>query len=127
LESILHTRYAVFFAILIDDATNKKLRDEEKNGIFVDYLIFGGIAESSEQARQLSRSIINEYDSVVIAKTIPITDINTMIKAVKIAEKYFSNMAKDIYRLEDRSSNSKDILRRTPICRFNGKSLTVVN
>ena len=84
--------YAIFFATVIDSS----------DGLFVDSTYFGGVVETQEQALQLGKDITNDRNlpGVIIPK---IVSANTfeLGKAQAIATKYFNNLAKDIYEVEE--------------------------
>lgn len=83
-------KFAIFFATVLDS----------DDGIFVDCTYFGGVAYDRNVADGISRDIVNDkmLPGTIISKVIPTENI---FDSYRIAIRYFNNLAKDMYEVED--------------------------
>jgi hypothetical protein len=94
-------KYAIFYACMLDD---------DEAGVYVDYLYYGGTAQSEEEADLLMKSLTQDRSlqgpgNAVISRKykldIPLIDI------LNKAKKQFKRFADDIYDMEDMQTRMK--------------------
>lgn len=96
--------YAVFYACVYDT---------EDDGIFVDSTYFGGTTITKTAAEVLMRDINNDksiqggrFTLAIIPKILTI-DGSELEVAYNVAQRYFNNMARDMYAKEEMDKKGK--------------------
>lgn len=92
--------------ILYACVTEEEDEEDEEIELYVDYFFFGGIAPTKEIADQIAKSITNDRNipGVVIPK-IYVFD-GDLEKVLKQANKYFNQMAVEMYDMAERRQKS---------------------
>lgn len=86
-------KHVVFFATIYDT----------DDGIFVDFLYFGGITECKEDAEHIARRLTNDKNlpGAIVPKIFPLEDDTKFPLMHKIATKHFHKLANDMYDAEE--------------------------
>lgn len=97
---VLKPMFAVFYACVIET---------EDDGIFVDSTYFGGTAHTREVANVLVQDITNDKNiqGAVVPKVLLIDTHEELSVAHDVAQKQFTQMARDMYAVEEMNQRGK--------------------
>lgn len=91
--------YVIFYAILVDS---------DKEGVFVDGPFFGGEAHTPQMADCIAKDLSNDrtLSGAVIPKVLKRNEQNRK-SVLRVARRYFDNIARDVYDQADILDRSK--------------------
>jgi len=92
------SRHIVLYAVVTED---------DDSGIFVDHCFLGGIVKSKKDSEVLAKELAGDQaiPGTVITKAYQLHD--DMAKKIKMANRFFAGLAREIYEVEEIQNRKK--------------------